>query len=253
MPTAKKGRRTTKIKFRIKKQNLLQSKKNTNSQCSWDVEVDNMWERACDFESTRYIECKKTSKDMSIEYGRVSKLSYKKQETRRLFFLYLIIVLAITVGCGNDKNKITNFDGDGYRGVIFGEKCSDLKYLEMRYPTKMEFWTPKNKNVVEAEIAISKFLGKNGSKHYDTELVEEIIKNLDRYIRQYCGVIINKNKCVYCSFIKEYNSDNINAGIYRNWENELICTWFIADGGTDYFDILYDVKKKMCKKFSMRH
>jgi len=205
--------------------------------------------------------CKKTIRlgfisTMSAENTKTDQRTARRKEAkpfdvphlnRRNSILCIIIVAMAIMGCRNGRDRATMVLGDGYRGVIFGEKCSDLKYFEKRYPMKIKFWTPRKKDVVKAEIAIPKFLEENGSEDFDVKYVDEIINNIDSYIRQYCGVIIDKKKYVYCSFIKEYKSNNINADIYKNWENELICIWFIADGGTDYFDILYDVKRNNCK------
>lgn len=177
-----------------------------------------------------------------------SETSYEILQNRRRMLWCLIIAVLVIVGCANDSNKTLMVEGNGFRGVIIGKEHSDLIYLEKRYPVgKLGFWTPNKKNVAEAELAIPRFLEQRGSEEFSTELVFEIVTNLDKYIRQYCGIIKYKHKYIYCNFIREYERQDLSSGYYKNWENELICNWAIADGGSDYFDILYDVKKeRMC-------
>jgi len=194
-------------------------------------------------------------KDMNIRT-----VGEKQPETPDIIFqngrrasLCLIIAVLVIMGCANDRDKTLMVEGESFKGVILGEEHSDLMYLKKRYPVeKLEFWTPNKKDVVEAELAIPRFLEEGGGEEYSTELVFEIVKNLDKYIRQYCGVIIDKRKYIYCNFIRNYGSQNLSGGYYKNWENELICNWAIADGGSDYFDILYDVKKNECVQISIR-
>jgi hypothetical protein len=67
-------------------------------------------------------------------------------------------------------------------------------------------------------------------------------KNLDTYVYQYVGVIIDNKKYIYINafaFSEKKGFDEFQ----KNWKTEFVNPHMIMDGGTGYFRVLFNIEE----------
>lgn len=142
----------------------------------------------------------------------------------------VLITITFVNGCEKDIDnnnrsiiKVPEFDG-----VIFGPDCNEIMIYDFDIRNNIDgYWFPSEEDIREAEISISSFLKTSQP---------EVFTRIDKYGRQYFGIIVKGRKRIYCNFF-------MNPKRFPNRYSEYI---LVLDGGNRYFRIEYDVDSKMC-------
>lgn len=171
---------------------------------------------------------------------------------QKLTLLFRVLITIIFVnGCKEDissnpkdnKNrsivKMPEFNGvifppdcPEFNDVIFPPEFNEIIIFDEDIRRTIDgYWSPSKEDVRAAEVAIRSFL-KNSQP--------EIFARIDKYGRQYFGIIVKGRKRIYCNFF-------MNP---KNFPSRFSDYVFVLDGGNDYFRIEYDVDSKTCLNFS---
>ena len=126
-----------------------------------------------------------------------------------------------------------------YTGVIISEKgTSEFGYLFVGAST--EFWEPSTDDIAGAEECIREFLvSLQDNPQLDTYQQENlafIVENLEDYLRQYLGVVVDGENRVW---VNAFLSDNS----FPNWERVPVD---VDGGGRYYWQIEYDLLNDEC-------
>ena len=129
-----------------------------------------------------------------------------------------------------------------YTGVIITEDgASDFGILFDESITA--FWEPSIDDVSRAEERIRQFLV---SAHNDPNLdayqranLAFILDNLEDYLRQYVGIVVDGEKRIGCNFFLSDRS-------FPDWERRPV---FVLDGGHYFWQIEYDLLGDECINF----
>ena len=122
-----------------------------------------------------------------------------------------------------------------HRGKITGHVLPTTDKRGYLYSQEGEVtggWTPTKTQIREAEPAILEYIEKSD---------EKIFSNIEYYVCQYFGIIVNNRKHIYCNFL--WLDQDV-----EEWRSKLI---EVDDGGNYYFQLEYDVRTKTCLNFSV--
>ena len=131
---------------------------------------------------------------------------------------------------------------DNYEGVIFGINCPENVIDDKAYR-----WNPTEEDIAKAEKLIKKYIVRSVEKthrlpnQYRTPIVHQ---NLDKYYRQYLGRIDKRGRKIL--YVNCFWKDKENK--FPDWKRKLIG---ICDGGSYYWDIKVNLKKKKCFDYSV--
>jgi hypothetical protein len=89
-------------------------------------------------------------------------------------------------------------------------------------------WTPSEKEAMKAEEIARGCLKKDAPR---------ICQNLDRYKRQFVGLIVDGKKAVWINYFHDVD------GNIKDWKKELV---IVKDGGEDFFEIKVDLESASC-------
>ncbi len=134
-----------------------------------------------------------------------------------------------------------------YEGVIFCAECP-----ENRKDDKSYRWSPTEKDIALAEKLIKKYILKRvkrlervyGVDTISPSITPVVHLNLDKYYRQYMGLKDERGReilFVMC-FWKEKECE------FPYWKRGSIA---ICDGGSYYWNITVDLKRKKCFSYSV--
>jgi hypothetical protein len=110
-------------------------------------------------------------------------------------------------------------------GVIFP---ADSKELPGLYPRSASYWTPSELDVQVAEKGLIAFLEKSKNPK-----VPEILKRIEKYKRQYRGIVLDGHKLIFIRFFCDIPSEN--------WMTEEVV---VNDGGSCYFNLQFSTETK---------
>ena len=131
---------------------------------------------------------------------------------------------------------------DDYEGVIFGINCPENVMDDKAYR-----WNPTEEDIAKAEELIKKHIVRSVEKtqrlpnQYRTPIVHQ---NLDKYYRQYLGRIDKRGRKIL--YVNCFWKDKENQ--FPEWKRKLIG---VCDGGSYYWDIKVNLKKKKCFDYSV--
>jgi hypothetical protein len=76
------------------------------------------------------------------------------------------------------------------------------------------------------------------------------IQNLENFAFQYIGVNINNEKYIYINALGFSNSDEVDESkpFFKNWKTLPIS---VCDGGSSYWGVLYNIRKKKFSQLSI--
>jgi hypothetical protein len=136
----------------------------------------------------------------------------------------------------------TLIETPGYTGVIISENgASEFGYLFDSDST--EFWEPSIDDISRAEDSIRQFLvSVQNDPRFDTYQQENlafILNNLEKYRRQYVGIVVDGEKRIWCN---SFFSDSA----FPDWEHVPVD---VDDGGKHFWQIEYDLLKDECTNF----
>lgn len=129
-----------------------------------------------------------------------------------------------------------------YTGVLISKKgASEFDYVFNEPPP--EYWQPSVSDVSKAEECMKKFLVSapddptlDASRKYNAVF---ILDNLEKYRRQYVGIVVDGEKRIWCNAF--YADDS-----YPDWMR--LPVWPL-DGGNYHWDIEYVVPRDECINF----
>ncbi len=154
--------------------------------------------------------------------------------------LILLLILTATFELPAQNGKVVK--GNKYKGAIF---ASDYQMPYTSDPPSELRFTPTPEEVAKLERQLKKEIRSinknkpNQGKHYGPV----IHRNLNKYVRQYIGIITPKGDRVVCvNFI--WNSLNVFERIkgYSLWAEDFKEEWLVIhDGGSKYWQINYNL------------
>ncbi len=125
---------------------------------------------------------------------------------------------------GSERSAGLIVKGPGFTGIIFSAKPPPDPRI---YPSSTGFWTPSESDVSTAEERLVPFL-----KNSNNSRIPEIVKRLDKYKRQYRGVVLRGRKQIAIHFFCDsYEED---------WKVEEV----VADGGSCFFNLHFSIEDK---------
>jgi hypothetical protein len=130
----------------------------------------------------------------------------------------------------------TLVDTPEYTGVIVSEEGA-LAFRYLFDQASTAFWEPSSDDIAEAENCIRQFLI-SAQDAYQQESVAFILENLERYRRQYVGIVVDGEKRIWCNL---FLSDS-----FPNWQ------WVpvdVDDGGKHFWQIEYLLLEDECTNF----
>ena len=150
-----------------------------------------------------------------------------------------ILVLSL-IACSGPKDLL--IETPEYTGVIIPEEAApEFGFLFDSALTG--FWEPAANDVTKAEACIRQYLV---SAHddpevepYQKEKVAFILNNLEKYRRQYVGIVVDGGKRIGCNL---FLSDHT----YADWERVPV---YVIDGGQYFWQIEYDLRDDECLNF----
>jgi hypothetical protein len=146
--------------------------------------------------------------------------------------LFICIVTSMTFAQSQDKSSKV------LPGIIFSAEQSRT-IPNSPFLNQKSTWTPETLQVVEFERLLPILLD---SIKYPGIDVKEIVSNLGNYCRQYLGFIRDGKELIYVNaFCSGYFEED-------SWKREFI---FVFDGGSCFFQVVYDPKKKTIIEFSV--
>jgi hypothetical protein len=159
-----------------------------------------------------------------------------------------IVVLSLIACSGPSRStseigpENTFVETPGYTGVIISKNgASEFGYLFDGDST--EFWAPSINDVSRAEECIRQFLvfaQQNSTLDpYQKENPAYILRNLEKYRRQYVGIVVDGEKRIW---INSFFSDDS----FPNWTRSPV---YLLDGGNHFWQIEYIPLKDECINF----
>lgn len=91
----------------------------------------------------------------------------------------------------------------------------------------LEYWSPTAADIHALEEGLIPYLQANQDRFYGVE--STAWESLEKYNRQYLGLILNEKKTIYANFFCE--------STHTDWKKDFI---FVLDGGACYFQFKYD-------------
>ncbi|MBU0683517.1 MAG: hypothetical protein KJ864_04440 [Candidatus Omnitrophica bacterium] len=137
--------------------------------------------------------------------------------------------------------KFKVFKADKFEGAIIAkDQVPQLKYFSER---AKEYWTPSEQDVLKADDLAKVYLQKyKGNDQYAKASIPSILGRLNNYKRQYVGFIEESgDKTIWINYF--YDSGN-----FSYWTENLV---FVFDGGSSFFRIKVNLKKKECYDLSI--
>ena len=131
---------------------------------------------------------------------------------------------------------------EDYEGVIFGINCPENVIDDKAYR-----WNPTEEDIAKAEKLIKKYIVRSvEKKHYlpNQSRTPIVHQNLDKYYRQYLGCIDKRGRKIL--YVNCFWKDKENK--FPGWKRKLIG---VCDGGSYYWDIKVNLKKKKCFDYSV--
>jgi hypothetical protein len=123
-----------------------------------------------------------------------------------------------------------------YTGVIISEEgVLAFRYLFDQASTT--FWEPSSGDIAKAENCIRQFLV-SAQDAYQQESVAFILENLEKYRRQYVGIVVDGEQRIWCNL---FFSDS-----FPNWQRVPVD---VDDGGRHFWQIEYILTKDECINF----
>lgn len=108
--------------------------------------------------------------------------------------------------------------------------CTNYKDWSWVTPKDCGFWRPSKEEVLKGEAAIARYL-----MSCDSENMVKIAKKLSDYHRQCIGIVVNRQRRIFYSFI---------CNGYKEGRTEK--PFVVKDGGDCFFDIEYDLRSDKC-------
>lgn len=152
---------------------------------------------------------------------------------KRILFFIIFFFIAFTFAHADDRFEVVITDT--FRGVIFPEnKASEVvSWIDYK-----RLWAPERLDILEAEKLSKLYLEQyKGVNVHHQECVPKILKQLNKYIRQYVG-LVNKNgeKIIWINYsFADESRDFPNS--YKKWIS-VVGGWF------RYFSIKVNLSKK---------
>ena len=129
-----------------------------------------------------------------------------------------------------------------YTGVIISENGA-LEFGYVFGSASTAFWEPSIDDVSRAEERIRQFLVSMQNDpeidKYQHETVTFILENLEKYRRQYVGIVVDGEKRIWCNLFLSDDS-------FPDWERVPV---YVLDGGRDFWQIEYILLKDECINF----
>ncbi len=144
-------------------------------------------------------------------------------KTRNLFFL-ITFLFQLTTACSPQNRQ-------GEHWTIFSESQARETGIADWFAQNGEstdYWTPTESDVLAIENQVVSFLQENSDAFRLQE--SPVWERLNKYNRQYLGIILGEKKIIYANFF--CNS------FESNWHKEFV---FVLDGGSCFFQFKYDV------------
>lgn len=116
--------------------------------------------------------------------------------------------------------------GPGFVGVIFPANAQVIQGL---YPKGVSYWTPSEAAVLEAEKGLVPFL-----KGLKDPRIPEIAKGIEKYKRQYRGIILGGQKQISIRFLCEVLPSD-------DWTRK---ETIVDDGGSCFFNLRFSTETK---------
>lgn len=155
--------------------------------------------------------------------------------TRILLFMVMHL-FHLPLSFSQTENKLIT--RANYRGVIFH------KNIKLTPNDTVTRWTPSDAEIDELENSLISFISKQ-KKINQIGNYPIISKKLNKYIRQYAGYISSEGeKIIYVNCFWYEKDDPFSKG----WEKRLIQ---VFDGGSYYWQIHFNVRKKEFSGFSV--
>ena len=167
----------------------------------------------------------------------------------RFPFIVATIVVLLLIACNVPKEFALEMDPGNtlietpeYTGVIISKNGAS-EFGHLFDETSIEFWEPSIDDVSRAETCIRQFLV--SVQHdpqldtYQKERAAFILKNLEKYRRQYVGIVVNGEKRIWCNLFLSDHS-------FPDWERVPV---YMIDGGEYFWQIEYDLLKDECINF----
>jgi hypothetical protein len=131
-----------------------------------------------------------------------------------------------------------------YAGVIVSENgFSEFRYLFDE--TSTAFWVPSEDDVSSAEKCIRQFLVSAQQNPeldtYQKQSAAFILENLEKYRRQYAGIVVDGEKRIWCNLF-------FSADSFPEWKRIPVD---VDGGGNHYWQIDYIVPRDECIHFSV--
>ncbi|MBE7555497.1 MAG: hypothetical protein HS126_30985 [Anaerolineales bacterium] len=110
-----------------------------------------------------------------------------------------------------------------FEGVIFSAENAMTTGIAAKGEA---YWTPSPAEVLALEKQLGPYLQENAPRDYPGPL-----RNLTEYKRQYVGLLVNEQQFIRVNFFCDAHG--------MDWQREFV---FIADGGSCYFEVKYEVE-----------
>jgi hypothetical protein len=141
--------------------------------------------------------------------------------TRKIFLVLILFLVACT------SQPAPNAEGGNW--VAFSaDKAHAAQMLDWLFPRDAEYWSPTKADVRALESELPAYLQENKSAFYMTDA--PVWEQLDKYNRQYVGIVLEGRKVIYASYLCRIGEDT-------NWKENFI---FVADGGACYFKFKFE-------------
>jgi hypothetical protein len=169
----------------------------------------------------------------------------------RFLFLAVTTVGLLLSACNGPREATsetgpenTLVETSEYTGVIVSENgVSEFRYLFDEASTR--FWEPSIDDVSSAEECIGRFLvsAQQDPKldTYQKESAAFILENLEKYRRQYVGVVVDGEKRIWCNLF--FSDDS-----FPEWKRIPVD---VDGGGNRFWQIDYIVPEDECIRFSV--
>jgi len=150
--------------------------------------------------------------------------------------LIAIVWLLISI-C--DDNNLTRED----RCTIVNGHDSTLKLIKYRYPEWMdaEYYSPSWQEVTRAEAIAYDYM----KKSTDPSLFA-LASSIEDYRCQFVGIKKDDKTFILCNYAKKTTWDDRDDIKNGEWKRQVIATWLIQDGGSDYFEAIVDLDNDEC-------
>jgi hypothetical protein len=116
---------------------------------------------------------------------------------------------------------------DKSEGVVF-PKSAAKTLVAGQVKSVKKYFTPKKKDIEKLETKLAQYLKEN-----PPEKAPDLHGKLSEYKRQYAGITVEKKKRIYVNLFRDPKNK------HENWQRRSV---IVKDGGTDYFEIQYDIE-----------